>query len=123
MTSCLFNISAEEATKRAAEQLLSLILNEMETLKEYFLARRDCMTNHAKKWLKGRTDEEKARLKAKMNANLRERYRKQREAMGKTYSEGKHRKPIDQIKKDMYDPTKSRRPRNPRVCRTEGERL
>jgi hypothetical protein len=102
---------------------LSLILNENETLKEYFLARRDCMTNHAKKWFHRRTDEEKARLKAKTNANIRERYRKQREAMGKSYSEGKHRKPIDQIKKDMYDPTKSRRPRNPRVCRTEGERL
>jgi translation elongation factor EF-G len=117
------NISAEDATKRTAEQLLSLILNEKDTLKEYFLARRDFQINHSKKWFHRRTDEEKARLKAEMNAKFRERYRKQREAMGKSYSEGKHRKPIDQIKKDMYDPTKSRRPRNPRVCRTEGERI
>jgi hypothetical protein len=89
-------ISAEEATKRAGEQLLSLLWKE-ETLKEHFLP------NPSKKRFEKRTDEEKKRLKAEANAKFRERYRQEREAMGKTYSEGKQRKPLD--------PTKSRRSR------------
>jgi uncharacterized protein YdaU (DUF1376 family) len=76
-----------------------------ETLKEFFLA------NRSKKWIDKRTDDEKARLKAEANAKLRERYRQQVEAMGKTYSEGKQRKSLDQLKKDLRDPTKSRRPK------------
>jgi hypothetical protein len=119
----LFNISADEATERAEEQLLSLILNEKETLKEYFFERRDFSANRSKKLLERRTDEEKARLKAEENARIRERYRKRREAMGKSYSEGKQRKSLDQIKKDLHDPTKSRRPRNPRAAHIGGEKL